>query len=78
MVLASSPSFWDVVWWICIFMFWVMWIFVVISVFLDNFRRRDHGGFAKALWTVVIVFFPILGVVVYLIARPSETDVAVF
>lgn len=72
---ANNPSFWDVVWWICIVSFWVMWIVVVINVFLDNFRRRDHGGFAKAMWTILIVFLPVLGVVFYLIARPSETVV---
>jgi hypothetical protein len=44
-------------------------------VFIDNFRRRDHSGFAKAMWTVLIVFLPIIGVVCYLIARPSETVV---
>jgi len=77
MLLASSPSFWDVVWWICIVSFWIMWIAVVIQVFMDNFRRTDHGGFAKAMWTIVIIFLPILGVIIYMIARPSETDIAV-
>ena len=73
----EQPSFWDVVWWMVIFFVWVMWIFVVINVFIDNFRRRDHHGFAKAMWTILIVFLPILGVVSYLIARPSETAVEV-
>jgi len=77
MLLASSPSFWDVVWWICIVSFWIMWIAVVIQVFMDNFRRTDHGGFAKAMWTIVIIFLPILGVIIYMIARPAETDIAV-
>ena len=37
-------------------------------MFLDNFRRQDHGGFAKAMWTVLIIFLPVLGVLIYLIA----------
>ena len=69
---ASNPSFWDVVWWMCIFFAWIIWILIVIHVFLDNFRRDDHGGFAKAIWTVFIVFVPILGVLFYLIARPRQ------
>jgi Phospholipase_D-nuclease N-terminal len=73
---ASNPSFWDVVWWMCIFFFWVMWIFVVVNVFLDNFRRQDHGGLAKAMWTILIIFLPILGVILYLIARPREIIIA--
>jgi hypothetical protein len=80
MVLAyvNNPSFWDVVWWMFIFFAWVMWIFVVISVFIDNFRRKDHGGLAKAMWTVLIIFLPVIGVLCYLIARPREVDVLVW
>ncbi len=72
-MLASDPSFWDVVWWMFIFFAWVMWIGVVINVFIDNFRRDDHGGFAKAMWTVFIIFVPIFGVLFYIIARPRQS-----
>jgi hypothetical protein len=72
---VNNPSFWDVVWWMIIFSLWVMWIFIVIRVFIDNFRRQDHGGGAKAMWTILIVFLPVIGVVSYLIARPSEIAV---
>jgi hypothetical protein len=69
---TNNPSFWDVVWWITIFFIWVAWIFVVIRVFIDNFERHDHGGGAKAMWTILIIFLPVIGVISYLIARPSE------
>ena len=72
---TNNPSFWDVVWWMIIFFAWVIWIFVVINVFIDNFRRQDHSGWAKAMWTVLIIFLPVLGVLVYLIARPKEIAV---
>lgn len=77
MLLAytNNPSFWDVIWWMIVFFAWVIWIFVVISVFIDNFRRKDHSGWAKAMWTVLIIFLPIIGVLVYLIARPRDVDV---
>ncbi|HDZ59153.1 MAG TPA: SHOCT domain-containing protein [Actinobacteria bacterium] len=55
-----------------IFVF-VIWIWVVISVFADNFRRTDHSGWAKAGWTLLIVVFPIVGVLIYMIARPRMT-----
>ena len=74
---VNNPSFWDVVWWMFIFFAWVMWIFVVINVFIDNFRRSDHSGLSKALWTVLIVFVPLFGVIFYLIARPSTDAVVV-
>jgi hypothetical protein len=54
-------------------MFWFtllfLWIWLLISVFADIFRSRDLSGFAKFLWVVFVVFFPYLGVFVYLIAR---------
>ena len=73
---TNNPSFWDVIWWMIVFFVWVMWIFVVIRVFIDNFRRTDHSGFAKAMWTILIIFLPIIGVVSYLIARPSDLAIA--
>ena len=72
---TNNPSFWDVVWWMFIFFVWVIWIFVVIRVFIDNFQRQDHGGCAKAMWTILIIFVPVIGVVAYLIARPKEIAV---
>ncbi len=69
---TNNPSFWDVVWWMILFFVFVIWVFVVIHVFVDNFRRTDHGGWAKAMWTLLIIFLPVLGVIIYLIARPSE------
>jgi hypothetical protein len=49
----------------------------VIWCFIDNFRRKDHHGFAKALWFLFIVFVPIIGVFSYLITRPVTVDVLV-
>jgi hypothetical protein len=43
----------------------------LLSVF-DNFRRIDHGGWAKALWFLFIVFVPVIGVFCYLLARPID------
>jgi hypothetical protein len=58
-------------WTITIFFMWAAWIFAVIWSFIDNFRRRDHSGWAKALWALVIILLPYIGVFIYLIARPS-------
>ena len=55
----------------------VLWVFTVIFVFIDNFYRKDHHGGAKALWFLFILFVPVIGVVAYLIARPSQTNVTV-
>jgi hypothetical protein len=47
-------------------------LFFVLWCFVDNFRRRDHHGWAKAGWTVLILLVPFLGAVIYIIARPAD------
>jgi hypothetical protein len=59
--------FWTMLW---IFI-WVAWIFLLIRVFADIFRSHDMGGWAKGLWCVFIIIVPILGTLIYLIARGS-------
>jgi hypothetical protein len=72
MLLASSYPFLDVVWTMFIFFAWVIWIWLLIMVLADNFRRTDLTGWAKAGWTLFVIFLPLLGVLVYMIARPRE------
>jgi predicted PurR-regulated permease PerM len=75
-MLAYTYPILGVFWTITMFFLWAAWIYVVIWVFMDNFRRRDHSGWAKALWTIAIIFVPILGVFFYMIARPRDLEVA--
>lgn len=68
-LLAADYPFLDVLWSILIFMAFILWIWLAITCFMDIFRRRDTGGFAKALWIIFIIVIPYLGVLVYLIAN---------
>jgi hypothetical protein len=61
-------------WTMLIFAGIFLMIFFIIWCFIDNFRRKDHHGFAKALWAIFILFFPIFGALIYIIARPAEVD----
>jgi hypothetical protein len=72
MVLASSSysypllgAFWTI---IEIFL-WVLWFWVLITVFIDIFRSRDLSGWGKALWFLFVLIIPLIGVLVYLIVR---------
>lgn len=69
MVMAADYPFIDVLWSMIIFFFWVIWIWIVITVLIDVFRRHDIGGWAKAAWVVFVVILPWLGVLVYLIVE---------
>ena len=54
------------------FFLFIIWIWLLIMVFMDIFRSRDMGGFAKALWVIFVIVLPFLGVFVYLIARGGK------
>lgn len=75
-MLAYDYPLLGVIWTLVVISVDILVIFVVIWAFIDNFRRRDHGGFAKALWFIAILLLPILGVFIYLIARPAAVDLA--
>jgi len=74
-MLAYDFPLLGVFWSLLEFAVLVIWIIIVIRVFIDNFERRDHGGFAKAMWTLFIVFVPVIGVIAYIITRPREVEV---
>jgi hypothetical protein len=74
MLVAADYPFLDVMWTIFIFFAWVIWVSLVIMVLLDNFRRRDQSGWAKAGWTLLIIFVPLIGVLIYMIAQPATAD----
>jgi hypothetical protein len=59
----------DVLWTMIIFFAWVAWIWMLIVIFTDVFRRQDIGGWAKAAWCAFMIILPFLGVLVYLIAE---------
>jgi hypothetical protein len=67
--VAADYPFMDVLWSMIIFFFWVIWIWIVITVLIDIFRRHDIGGFSKAVWVIFVVVLPWLGVLVYLIVQ---------
>ena len=74
MPLASSYSYplLGAFWTIFEIFLWVIWIWILIYVFIDIFRSRDLSGWAKALWFIFVLFIPLIGVLVYLIARGGE------
>ncbi len=74
MPVASSYSYplLGAFWTILQIFLWVLWIWVLIYVFIDIFRSHDLSGWAKALWFLFVLFIPLIGVLVYLIARGGK------
>ena len=59
--------FWSMLW---IFLF-IIWIWLLISVFIDIFRS-DISGWGKALWVIFVIVLPFLGVLIYLIVHGDD------
>lgn len=68
MILAAEYPFLNILWSTMVFMGFIMWIWIAISIFSDIFRRRDMGGFMKAIWIIAIFVLPLIGTLIYLIA----------
>ena len=69
MVFAADYPFLDVFWTMIIFFCWVVWIWMMITILSDVFRRRDLSGWGKAGWTVFLIVLPFLGALIYLISN---------
>ena len=68
-MLAANYPFLDVMWTMLVFFAWVIWFWLLITVFGDIFRRHDIGGGAKTLWCIFVIVLPFLGVFIYMIAE---------
>ena len=73
MLFAAETTFLDVFWYMLLFFLWIMFFWVFISVVADIFRRDDIHGWKKAGWILLIIVLPLLGILIYLIARPKVT-----
>lgn len=59
----------DVMWTMAVFFAWLVWFWLLITIFSDLFRRQDVSGWGKAAWTIAVVFLPYLGVLAYVIGQ---------
>ena len=62
---GTGQVLWSMIW---LFLF-VVWIWLIIMLFSDIMRSHDLSGWAKALWSLFIIFFPFIGIFAYLIFR---------
>jgi hypothetical protein len=68
-LIAADYPFLDVLWTMLVIFAWVIWFWLLITVFSDLFRRHDASGFTKVLWIIFVILLPFLGVFIYLIAN---------
>jgi hypothetical protein len=70
-VASGSYPLLNIFWTMFEFFLWVIWIWLIVMVMIDIFRSHDLSGWAKALWVLFVLVIPLIGVLVYLIARGS-------
>jgi putative oligomerization/nucleic acid binding protein/phospholipase D-like protein len=68
-MFLASYTFLDFFWDVLLFFAWLIWFWLLITVFADLFRRHDASGWVKAAWVVFVILLPYVGVLVYLIAE---------
>jgi hypothetical protein len=68
-MLLADYTFLDVLWSMFIFFLWIIWFWLLFTVFVDVFRRHDIGGGKKTLWLIFVIILPFLGVFIYIITQ---------
>src|SRR3954463_14298604 len=69
MPIAADYPFLDVMWTMFVFFMWVLWFWLLFTVFADIFRRHDLSGWGKTGWLVFTIVLPFLCVFVYLVSQ---------
>ena len=64
---GTGELLWSMLW----FTLFFIWIWILITCFVDIFRDHELSGWGKALWLIFIIVLPYLAVFIYLIARGS-------
>ncbi len=62
-------SIWNAIWVVFVTFLFVSILMLLFSVIIDLFRDDSLSGGAKAVWIIVLVLLPLIGLLVYVIAR---------
>jgi predicted PurR-regulated permease PerM len=65
----TTHPFLNIIWSFFIIFIWFAWFMLLFRIIADVFRRHDIGGGMKAVWTILVIFLPLLGSLIYLISQ---------
>jgi putative oligomerization/nucleic acid binding protein/phospholipase D-like protein len=68
---GPSVTFWDIIWAMVAFFFWITVLWMFVAIFGDIWRRDDLSGAMKAVWVLALIILPFLGALIYMVARPK-------
>ncbi|MER7579004.1 SHOCT domain-containing protein [Kitasatospora sp. NPDC097691] len=67
--LAADYPLLNIFWTMLELFLWILWFFLLFKIITDIFRSHDLSGWGKAGWLVLVILLPLIGVLIYLIAR---------
>ena len=67
--MSFLEATWSIIWWTFEAFIFVAAIMLLVWIFIDLFRDRDLGAGFKVLWIIFLIFLPLLGALIYVIAR---------
>jgi hypothetical protein len=62
-------TLWNFIITMAVIFIFVMWIWLLITIFTDIFRRKDIGGFAKFMWILFLLVVPLIGAFFYILTQ---------
>ena len=65
----TTHPFLNILWTMFVIFVWLAWFWLLITISIDIFRRRDIGGGHKTLWFILIIFLPLIGSLIYIISQ---------
>ncbi len=65
----TDYPFLNIIWTFFIIFVWIAWFMLLFRIIADIFRRSDIGGGMKAVWTIFVIFLPLIGSLIYLITQ---------
>jgi hypothetical protein len=67
--VLAAYTFGQVLWTMFVFFAWILFFWLLFTVFGDLFSRHDISGWAKTGWTILVIVLPFLGIFIYLISQ---------
>ena len=67
--MLAAYNFWSFFWDVLLLVAWIIWFWLLITVFADLFRRHDTSGWAKVAWVIFVIIIPYFGVLIYLLVE---------
>ncbi len=69
MVLSEGFTFWNFLADVFAIFIFVLWLWLLITIYSDLFRRHDISGFGKVLWVIFLILLPFIGILAYILTQ---------